>query len=433
MFCSDCGRKLPTEELLPFCPYCGKRLIGEDEPLPDKAQPEKKKRINKPLFITAAVSVLLICGLLFTSLYFLKRWRDASADPKNRQAAAVALAPAQGTGTIYPGDTVSLELKLYPENASPAGAVWSSSDIKIASVDNNGNVRFMAEGAAKISVRLENGVEGEIELTASKKPYRLSIGDDYIELQIMAGRKLVPVVWPEDAKYDGIIWESSDRSILRVDQDGTITGVAQGLATVTATIAGTVIAQTDVFVYEYRFDLLNDHLVRRGQKFVRGDGLLEYYVTLDYKEEKRDGVTLTRHTFLAYFPESDRSVLCCYVTDSDTSFVYETMVYLDKSNKTSVKFDVYCYAKNGSSISGDMPLSTVGALNISGFGSISVAGYRPGDELQFNKYEGDETFRENALEITRTLIGDSLRALWDSWEGFGLGHSMTELTGFDFS
>ena len=433
MFCSDCGRRLPTEELLPFCPYCGKRLMEEGEPIPKPAEPKPKKTVKKPFKIAAAaLAALVFAGLLFGTLFFAKLWRDAKADPENRKATSVQISPAEGTGTIYPGETVSLGIKAYPENACFTDPEWRSSDPKTAAVDNNGNVLFKREGTVTVYARLENGVEGSIELTASKKPYRLSLGAGSMELAIMSSYTFVPVVSPEDAEYDLIVWESSDRSILRVDQDGTVTGVGQGVATVTATVAGTVIGQADVFVYKYRFDLLTNHIMRHGQRYVHQDGRTEYYITLDYKEEMKDGVRVSRNTFVSYFPDADRAVLYCYIADSDTSFAYQTVVLLDKSNKTSLGFEVYCYAKNGSSLSRDVPLTSVGALNITGYGKIDVPRYKPGDELDFTKYEGDDTFRESALEIAKSLVGDSLKALWDSWESFSLGYSMTELTGFEF-
>ena len=401
--------------------------------MPETAEPKPKKALKKPLAIAAAALLaLVIGGLLFGTLFFAKLWKDAKADPKNRQAVSVAISPAEGTGIIYPGETVSLGIKAYPENACFTDPEWRSSDPKTASVDNNGNVTFMKEGTVTISARLENGVEGTIDLTASKKPYRLSLGASSMELAIMSSYTFVPVVAPEDAQYDLIIWESSDRSILRVDQDGTVTGVGQGLATVTATVAGTVIGQVDVFVYKYRFDLLTNYVARHGQRYVHQDGRTEYYITLDYKEEMKDGVRISRNTFISYFPDADRAVLYCYIADGDTSFAYQSVVLLDKSNKTSLGYEIYCYAKNGSSLSRDVPLTSVGALNITGYGKIDVPAYQPGDELDFTKYDGDETFRENALEIAKSLVGDSLRALWDSWESFSLGYSMTELMGFDF-
>ncbi len=58
------------------------------------------------------------------------------------------------------GSTVQVNTQISPAEASAADLIliWESSDEKVASVDNNGNVTAVGKGTAAISVRTENGV-----------------------------------------------------------------------------------------------------------------------------------------------------------------------------------------------------------------------------------------------------------------------------------
>ncbi|MGI5873790.1 MAG: leucine-rich repeat protein [Bacillota bacterium] len=56
-----------------------------------------------------------------------------------------------------------------------------------------------------------------------------------LSIAILNNEKLTPVIEPVDASVKGVIWESSDSSIVAVDEGGTVTTVSEGTAEITVT------------------------------------------------------------------------------------------------------------------------------------------------------------------------------------------------------
>ena len=113
---------------------------------------------------------------------------------------------------------------------------WSSSDASIATVDNNGKVTAVKEGFATITakageksatctVTVSKNVIAVTSVTLNKSSLSLKEGDF---------ETLVATVKPDDATDKAVTWSSSDASIATVDNNGKVTAVKEGSATITA-------------------------------------------------------------------------------------------------------------------------------------------------------------------------------------------------------
>lgn len=76
----------------------------------------------------------------------------------------------------------------------------------------------------------------------------LSIQNNKPELMENENNTLVLTILPDNADNPQITWTSSDENVATVDQNGTVTAVGDGTATITATAANGVQATTDVTV-----------------------------------------------------------------------------------------------------------------------------------------------------------------------------------------
>ena len=65
----------------------------------------------------------------------------------------------------------------------------------------------------------------------------LELNKDSLTLQEKSSDTLIATVKPDDATNRGVTWESSDTSIATVSEDGTVTAISAGNATITATAA----------------------------------------------------------------------------------------------------------------------------------------------------------------------------------------------------
>lgn len=67
------------------------------------------------------------------------------------------------------------------------------------------------------------------DVTLNRTALEMSVGDT---------EKLIATVLPENAEYDGIVWNSGNTSVATVGADGLVTAVTAGNATITATAGG---------------------------------------------------------------------------------------------------------------------------------------------------------------------------------------------------
>ena len=157
---------------------------------------------------------------------------------------------------LIKGDTEIITATVKPDNATEKKVTWSSSDEKIATVDENGKVTATGAGETVITA-----TAGELEATctvAVKVPVEsITLDKTAVTLKVGATVTLVATVKPDDATDKTVTWSSSNSSIATVDKNGKVTGVNEGEATVTAK-AGDKTATCKVTVSNYEFSITPD-------------------------------------------------------------------------------------------------------------------------------------------------------------------------------
>lgn len=134
------------------------------------------------------------------------------------------------------GETLRLEATVLPEEASGLTVTWSSSASEIVSVDDEGNVSALSEGKATITAEA-GGVTATCDVTVSSASIpveSVTVSEESIEIKIGETFTLTATVLPENAEDKTVTWSSSDNAIATVSDDGVVTGVAVGNATIVA-------------------------------------------------------------------------------------------------------------------------------------------------------------------------------------------------------
>lgn len=147
------------------------------------------------------------------------------------------------------GQTARLSADVDAEDPDYGSIVWSSSNLDIAVVDNEGLVTAVDTGDAQIiaSAGLKSAVcrvsitEIDVE-TASLDREKLTLLPGQSE-------QLEITVVPVNAHGRHAVWGSSDEGVVTVSDGGLVTAVAVGEAVVTAT-AGSVVVSCSVSVVE---------------------------------------------------------------------------------------------------------------------------------------------------------------------------------------
>ena len=158
-------------------------------------------------------------------------------------------AAADGTGEIEVkldryglpmaiGEVYDLTGSVEPENVGSVNLLWSSSNEAVAAVDANGVVTALALGTADITASTTDGLYSAVcqVVVADPVVYASDISLDMSEFSMDLGgfASLTPTVYPENASVQRVMWLSSDENVLTVDENGVVTALAAGTATVTA-------------------------------------------------------------------------------------------------------------------------------------------------------------------------------------------------------
>lgn len=155
--------------------------------------------------------------------------------------------PAQ----MFVGDSVNLTASITPENVDNPRIEWSSSDNAVAEVSASEKLIAKTAGTVRITATASNGVAASFDLHVEEKVVE-SVSLDIDELSLFLGDtyQLCAEVAPADATDQELTWTSSESSIVTVDENGKLSTIACGTATVTATANNGVSDAVEVTVEE---------------------------------------------------------------------------------------------------------------------------------------------------------------------------------------
>lgn len=139
------------------------------------------------------------------------------------------------------GDVETLVATILPGDANDKTVEWKSSNENVVKVDYNGKVEAISKGTATITVTTNDGYktatcevvvrgeDGEIDVTG------VTLNKTSATLEINDTLTLKATVKPTNATNKNVSWSSSNEDIVTVDENGKVTAIAAGTATITVT------------------------------------------------------------------------------------------------------------------------------------------------------------------------------------------------------
>ena len=136
----------------------------------------------------------------------------------------------------YVGDTYILDYMQYPSNATNLEVMWVSSDESIAKVDETGEVTLLNEGVVEISVIGDNGKVVDKCIVTSEAFVELTdiTIDEAINLTVGETISLSIQIAPQNASILAEGWYCEDNNIVSISEDGELTALSPGTATIYA-------------------------------------------------------------------------------------------------------------------------------------------------------------------------------------------------------
>ena len=129
------------------------------------------------------------------------------------------------------GKTTKAYYEIYPALAYNQNLRWASSDYTIADIDQEGNVTALKEGEATITASAMDGSNTTASYILKAVPLKINeIRIDPTEKSIEVGEsfKISCYVYPSNATYIDLVFESSNENIATVDNQGNVLGVGEG-------------------------------------------------------------------------------------------------------------------------------------------------------------------------------------------------------------
>ena len=155
-------------------------------------------------------------------------------------------------------ETILLTATVTSEDAADQILTWSSDDEADATVDENGLVTALKAGSAIITVTTANGLTATCKVTVATKTVEvtgLNFNVNIVQLVESETLQLNVTITPEDAADRTVTWSSDNTSVATVDENGLVSALKPGKATITVTTSNGIAATCEVTVIAKTIDV----------------------------------------------------------------------------------------------------------------------------------------------------------------------------------
>lgn len=172
--------------------------------------------------------------------------------PGNTKIEATSVSLNKSSVAMKTGGQQKLTFKISPSNTTDQTIKWTSSNTKIATV-NNGVITAKANGKATITAKTSNGKTASTTVTVTTDATKVSVKSN---LTIAKGKQvtLKASITPSTVSNKTLTYKSSNAKIAKVNSKGVVTGVSKGTATITVTTANGKKVACKVTVAEVKFN-----------------------------------------------------------------------------------------------------------------------------------------------------------------------------------
>lgn len=134
-------------------------------------------------------------------------------------------------------ETAALEVTASPANATQTGFKYSSSDERVATVDEKGNVTAKALGECEITVTTKNNKTATATVTVKQTATGIELESSEGWIYVDGSVQLNPYTVPAKAAASTYTYKSDNEKVATVSASGAITGMAAGTAKITVSSA----------------------------------------------------------------------------------------------------------------------------------------------------------------------------------------------------
>ena len=134
---------------------------------------------------------------------------------------------------LIKGQVETLSATVMPDDATDKTVTWTSSDAAVVTVDTNGKVTAVASGSAIITAKAGE-LQATCTITVTVPVESVTLDRTSATMEEETTLTLVATVKPDDATKKTVTWSSSNTQAATVDENGKVTAIKEGSATITA-------------------------------------------------------------------------------------------------------------------------------------------------------------------------------------------------------
>ena len=135
--------------------------------------------------------------------------------------------------TLNKGSSTKLNLSVQPVDFTDE-VNWKSANTSVVTVAADGTVKAVGVGTTTIKVTVGNA-SASCKVTVVQPVTSISLNKTSLSMEALSTYQLTATAYPNDAYDKSVRWESSDNSVATVSDDGLVTAVGKGTATIKAT------------------------------------------------------------------------------------------------------------------------------------------------------------------------------------------------------
>ena len=138
--------------------------------------------------------------------------------------------------TFKAGESIKLNASVLPETTTDKTITWTSSNLAVATVDENGNVTAVGVGTVIITATTSNGKTYTTTLTVEPTlATSLTLNRTSASLKVANTIQLSARFTPATTTNQTVEWSTSNESVAKVNTSGLVTAKALGTCVITAT------------------------------------------------------------------------------------------------------------------------------------------------------------------------------------------------------
>lgn len=182
----------------------------------------------------------IITLMLLCVAFMLASCDNDKTEPEKINVTGVTLNKVELT--IANGLKATLTATVTPEDATDKAVTWSSGDKAVATVSESGEVLALKVGITDITVTTKDGGKTAVctvtvtdSETSDVEVTGVTLNKNTLSLEIGKKETLIATVAPQDATNKNVTWNSSDKTVATVSDEGVVEALKAGATNIVVT------------------------------------------------------------------------------------------------------------------------------------------------------------------------------------------------------